>query len=492
MGLLHRLTEIVKEGEALATRALESPFPPLRSRERWGEGGGTAWLGDNLEGLSRCLRGELVPGQASLEGAIDLVSIDPPYFRNIQARQHHGDPLTESVIESRAWHDGGKGGPEGHLTRLYARLVLLHRLLSPRGSLYLQTDRILAPWLRVLLDELFGPENFVNEITWKRANAHNDARRFGSVSDAILFYGKGPERIWNPVHRSPAEREDDPHWSRDPEGRLFRKVPVDAPRRGKAAARLYAWKGRLPAPGRAWSMPHEAMEALEREGRLVETSSGTPCRLVYADELEGPAVQDLWEDIPAVSPRSRERLDYPTQKPEALVERLLLASSLPGSRVLDAYAGSGTLGAVALRHGRIPLLMDSSPAAALIQRKRLGNLGLELLCSATQTPSRVVPTVLRPGDEAGTSRIEVAACAPGHVPEETESFALVEGWAIGHLDADGFRPLRSCWRDRHMGRRLDLTDSVTMRDLPEGAAALRLWDIEGGQADLLLGGCGSP
>jgi len=471
---------------------MEIPFPPLRSRERWGEGDGTAWLGDNLEGLSRCLRGELVPGQASLEETFDLVSIDPPYFRNIQARQRHGAPLTETVIESQAWHDGGKGGLEGHLTRLYARLVLLHRLLSPRGSLYLQTDRILAPWLRVLLDEIFGPENFVNEITWKRANAHNDARRFGSISDAILLYGKGPERIWNPARRSALERENDPHWSRNPEGRLFRKVPVDAPRRGKAAARLYAWKGRLPAPGRAWSMPFEAMEALEREGLLVETSSGAPCRLVYADELEGPTVQDLWDDIPAVSPRSRERLDYPTQKPEALVERLLLASSLPGSRVLDAYAGSGTLGAVALRHGRIPLLMDSSPAAALIQRKRLGNLGLELLWSATQAPSRIVPTALRPSDEASTFRIEVAASAPGRVPEGTEPFALVEGWAIGHLDADGFHQLHACWRGRQMGRRLDLTDLVMIHDLPEGAAALRLWDMEGGQADLRLEGRNSP
>jgi len=485
------LTAIVRQGEALAASALAAPDPPL-SRERWGDARCVLRSGDNLEGLAHCLRGDPAAGQPSLEGAFDLVSIDPPYFRNIQARQRHGDPLTESVIESQAWHDGGKGGLEGHLVRLHARLVLLHRLLSPRGSLYLQTDRILAPWLRVLLDELFGPGSFVNEITWKRANAHNDARRFGSVSDAILLYGKGPERIWNPVHRSPVERESDPHWARDPEGRLFRKVPVDAPRRGKAAARLYAWKGRLPAPGRAWSMPIESMEALEREGRLLETASGAPCRLVYADELEGPAVQDLWDDIPAISPRSRERLDYPTQKPEALVERMLLASSLAGSRVLDAYAGSGTLGTVALQHGRVPLLMDSSPAAALTQRKRLGDLGLEILRSTAPAPSRIVPTALRPGPQAGTLRLEVAAAAPGTVPEGTEPFSLAEGWAIGILDADGFRPIRSAWRGRRMGRRLDLTDLVMIHELPEGAAALRLWDIEGGQADLLLEGRNPP
>lgn len=492
MGLLHRLTEIVKQGEALAASALDAPRPHAIARERWGDGSCVLWSGDNLEGLARCLRGDPIPGRPSLEGTFDLVSIDPPYFRHLQARQRHGDPSTESVIESRAWHDGGKGGPEGHLTRLYARLILLHRLLSPRGSLYLQTDRILAPWLRVLLDELFGPENFVNEITWKRANAHNDARRFGTVSDAILLYGKGSGRIWNPSRRSPLEREDDPHWSRDPDGQLFRKVPLDAPRRGKAAARLYAWKGRQPAPGRAWSMPIESMEALEREGRLVETSNGAPCRLVYADEMEGPAVQDLWDDIPAVSPRSRERLDYPTQKPGALVERMLLASSLPGSRVLDAYAGSGTLGAVALRHGRKPLLMDSSPAAALVQRKRLGDLGLEILRSTAPAASRVVPTALSPLDGAGAFRIGVAAAAPGCVPDGTEPFSLVEGWAIGRLEVDGFHPLRSSWRGRRMGRRLDLTDLVTIRDMPEGAAALRLWDIEGGQADLFLEGRNPP
>ena len=457
------MTEIVESGKALAERALAAPVGALHGRERWGNGGAVLWAGDNLEGLVRALRGDLDASVPAIEGKVDLVCTDPPYFRHLQARQRHGDLVTESVIETRAWHDGGKGGMEGHLARLYARLVLCRRLLSPRGTLYLQADRILSPWLRVLLDELFGAGNFVNEITWKRANAHNDARRFGSVCDAVLVYGKGPLRLWNPVRRDPSERETDPHWSRDAQGRLCRKVPLDAPRRGKAAMRLFAWKGRLPAPGRAWAMPLERMEELEREGRLVETAGGAPCRLVYSDETEGAALQDLWDDIPALSARSPQRQDYPAQKPEALVERMLLASSETGSWVLDPYAGSGTLGAVAARHGRNSLLMDTAPSAHLVMRRRLGESGLLLLQGQ---PAKA----LRPqGGEASDG-----------------ASALCQGWATGRFDGAVFVPRESAWRERRMGRRGNLTDSVI-----SGTCApwefLRTWDIEGGQGDLALG-----
>lgn len=479
MGLLPRLTEIVKNGEALAEEALESPRPPAVPREHWGRDGAVLWAGDNLEGLARALRGDLEAGIPPLEGQVDLVCTDPPYFRNLQARQRHDGEMTDSVTETRAWHDGGKGGMEGHLTRLHARLVLCHRLLSPRGTLYLQADRILAPWLRVLLDELFGSANFVNEITWKRANAHNDARRFGSVCDGILVYGKGPERIWNPPHRDPAERETDPHWSRDAEGRLFRKVPVDAPRRGKAAARLYAWKGRLPAPGRAWSMPFESMEALEREGRLVETANGSPCRLVYADEMEGPAVQDLWDDVPALSARSPERLDYPAQKPEALVERMLLASSAPGSWVLDPYAGSGTLGAVAARHGRRALLIDSSPAAHLAMRRRLGETGLGMLASPRPASEPAAAFFLRVSDD-GICQIHAEAPAPA------SPWDSIEGWVLGTGTGLNFTACLSRWRERRMGRRGALIDLLPLQDVPPDATIVRLYDIEGRHTDLHL------
>lgn len=474
MGLLHRLTEIVRNGEALAAEALAAPVRAPQGREAWGEGGAVLWAGDNLEGLARALRGDLEAGIPALEGQVDLVCTDPPYFRHLQARQRHDD-RTDSVKETRAWHDGGKGGLEGHLTRLHARLVLCHRLLSPRGTLYVQADRLLSPWLRVLLDELFGPGNFVNEITWKRANAHNDARRFGSVCDALLVYGKGPERIWNPIHRSAVERENDPHWSRDAEGRLFRKVPVDAPRRGKAATRLYAWKGRAPAPGRAWSMPLESMEALEREGRLVETASGAPCRLVYADELPGPAVQDLWDDIPALSARSPERQDYPAQKPEALVERMLLASSEPGSWVLDPYAGSGTLGAVAARHGRRALLMDSSPAAHLTMRRRLGNAGLRVL--SLQSAASASGLARRDRDD-GIRQI-LARLPASALPWES-----LDGWALGTGTGDDFRIVYARWRERTMGRRGELDDALPAQGIPEGTTRLRLYDLEGRQTDL--------
>jgi DNA modification methylase len=487
MGLLHRLTEIVKNGEASACQALAASDLPIHGREIWGSGACSLWAGDNLEGLAGALRGDPGLGTGSLRGKVDMVSIDPPYFRHVQARQRHEvGNLTDSVMESKAWSDGGKGGMEGHLTRLYARLFLIRELLSPRGSLYVQVDRILAPWLRVLLDELFGDAGFVNEITWKRANAHNDARRFGSVCDAILLYGKGPERIWNPAHRSALERETDPHWRRDEEGRLFRIVPVDAPRRGKAATRLYPWKGRLPAPGRAWAFPQESMDALERDGRLVQSAAGLPGRLVYADEMPGATVQDLWDDIPALSLRSSQREDYPTQKPEALAERMLLASSQPGSWVLDAYAGSGTLGAVAQRHGRRCLLMDEAPAAHLVQRRRLGAGGLGVAMGAVAKPPLVRILAMRVATEGVTVQIglEVTVQDRRRFQDGLDPLDLVEGWAVGAV-ADGvFTVLASTWRPRALGRRGELTDFVKFDSpLPEEFEA-RVWDIEGGQASL--------
>jgi DNA modification methylase len=487
MGLLHRLTEIVKNGEALACQALVASDLPIHGREIWGSGACSLWAGDNLEGLARALRGDPGFGPGSLRGKVDMVSIDPPYFRHVQARQRHEvGNLTDSVMESKAWSDGGKGGLEGHLTRLYARLFLIRDLLSPQGSLYVQVDRILAPWLRVLLDELFGDAGFVNEITWKRANAHNDARRFGSVCDAILLYGKGPERIWNPVHRSRSERETDPHWRRDEEGRLFRTVPVDAPRRGKAATRLYAWKGTAPAPGRAWAFAQETMERLEKEGRLVLTSQGMPGRLVYADEMPGPLVQDLWDDLPALSLRSPEREDYPTQKPESLVERMLLASSHPGSWVLDAYAGSGTLGAVAQRHGRRALLMDEAPAAHLVQRRRLGEGGLQIVAGKNVDSSLVRIKAFCCRVEGARLRVDldVVPLDTATVPEGMRPLDLVDGWALGTVSEGAFTAIASGWRSRKLGRRGEMTDFVQWEGtLPEAIEA-RIWDIEGGQASL--------
>ena len=176
------------------------------------------------------------------------------------------------------------------------------------------------------------------------------------------------------------------------------------------------------------------------------------------DARTGPAVQDLWDDIPALSARSPERQDYPAQKPEALVERMLLASSAPGSWVLDSYAGSGTLGAVAARHGRRALLMDSSPAAHLTMRRRLGASGLLLLQGMEPKPASLMP----------------------------EDPGLREGWAVGAMERERFVVRDSGWRGRQMGRRGDMTDPVKIEMAGPGTI-LRIWDIEGRQVDLPQG-----
>ena len=355
------------------------------------------YYGDNLDVLRKRIATE----------SVDLVYLDPPFNSNrtynVLFGQKSGEEAhaqIEAFDDTWTWSQevdhqyreliGGGAPPTvadaieamrkligesdmlAYLVMMAPRLVELHRVLKPTGSIYLHCDPTASHYLKLLLDAVFGPKNFRNEIIWKRANAHNDPQRFGRISDTLLYYGKGERPTWNTQHTPYREDYYESHFTKDAEGRWFRTVPLDAPRHGAGSpGLLYEWKGKLPASTRTWAIRREKMEELDRAGRLRYTRTGTPTLLQYADEMPGVPVQNIWTDIPPVNPQARERLGYPTQKPEALLERIILSSTNEGDVVLDPFCGCGTAIAVAHRLKRSWIGIDITYIAIDLIQKRL-------------------------------------------------------------------------------------------------------------------------
>jgi DNA modification methylase len=307
------------------------------------------------------------------------VYIDPPFMVN---SDFYAPARSFSAADAPAlaYRDTWAGGLDEFLSMLRARLVLLRELLAETGSIYVHLDRRASHYAKILLDEIFGYECFRNEITWRRANAHSDPHRFGSITDSILFYARSARADVQPYFRDvhvPYSTEyvrSHFHKIERKTGRRYRLVPLDAPRHGDGGNLVYEWRGRWPAPTRTWAYKREQMEELEAQGRIVYTGRGTPTLRRYLDESPGLVAQSLWDDIPPVNPMARERLGYPTQKPLALLDRILRASCPPGGLVLDCFAGSGTTCEAAERAGARWIGIDSSPLAIAITRRRLVQL----------------------------------------------------------------------------------------------------------------------
>lgn len=346
----------------LAWHAREARAPAAAAHtsvlERIGDGttGRLILADDNLAALQALQTG-------GLTGAIDLIYIDPPFMAGADRAAGQGSPL--------AYRDTWPGGLDGYLDMLRARLLALRPLLAPTGNLFVHLDWHAVHYAKVLLDEIFGQNNFRNEIVWRRANAHSDPARFGVITDAILFYGASARAHWADVHVPHDPAYIASHWrSADARGR-YRLIPLDAPRHGDGGQLVYPWRGKLPAPSRTWAVVEATMTELERAGRIVYTASGTPTLKRYLADSPGLRAQNLWDDIPPVNPMAAERLGYPTQKPVALLERIIAAACPEGGLVLDAFVGSGTTAEAAERLGRRWIGVDSNPAAIQLARRRL-------------------------------------------------------------------------------------------------------------------------
>lgn len=240
-----------------------------------------------------------------------------------------------------------------YLVFMVQRMLHMKSILRPTGSIYLHCDSTASHYIKIMMDGIFGHSNFRNEIIWRRANAHNDPKGYGRITDTILFYTVGNKYTWNTQHTPYREEYYESHFKKDDSGRYYRTVPLDAPRHGEGSANLlYDWKGKMPAASRTWAVKRETMEQYESDGRLAYTKTGTPTLIQYADKMKGVPLQNIWTDIPPVNPQAKERLGYPTQKPIALLKRIISASSNKGDIVFDPFCGCGTTIYAAQETGR--------------------------------------------------------------------------------------------------------------------------------------------
>lgn len=357
----------------------------------------TLYYGDNLDILRRYMPDE----------AVDLVYLDPPFNSNatynVLFGHRKGAPAAAQIKAFEdTWHwdtsaalafddvlqQGGRpaealrafetllgqGDMLAYLSMMAPRLVELRRVLKPTGSIYLHCDPTASHYLKVLMDAVFGPKHFRNEIVWRRSYSHGDAgqgaRHFGRTTDSILFYVMSGESTWNaqyaPYSKEALARD---YKYTDPEtGRRYRLAPVDGPGGAAKGNPHYEFLG---VTG-YWRYSKETMQKRYDEGRIVVSTTGKSLsQKLYLDEAKGRPVVNLWDDVGRISPTSAERLGYPTQKPLALLERIIAASSNPGDVVLDPFCGCGTAVAAAQKLGRRWVGIDVTYLAIGLMKTRL-------------------------------------------------------------------------------------------------------------------------
>lgn len=324
------------------------------------------YYGDNLQVLRDHVADE----------SVDLIYLDPPFNSNATYNVlfkapdgHESKAQIEAFDDTWHWTEAAESaywevlrGPNteaarmleamrgflgendmmAYLAMMAIRLIELHRVLKPTGSLYLHCDPTASHYLKILLDSVFGASRFENEIVWQRTNTKAHAfTRFSSSHDIILYYRKSDKYAWNPQFLPHSESYIKSHYSNVEEetGRRYTLGDCTNPNPNRPNL-TYEWNGVV----KVWRWTKEKMQQMHDEGRLVYTKSGAPRYKRYLDEMKGTPVSSVWTDIHPINSQAQERLGYPTQKPVALLERIISASSNPGDVVLDPFCGCGTTG----------------------------------------------------------------------------------------------------------------------------------------------------
>lgn len=392
------------------------------------------YFGDNLDILR-----QHVPSES-----IDLIYLDPPFNSNatynVLFQEKSGERSAAQITAFEdSWHWGTESeyayqevvskGPKkladflqamrgflgqndmmAYLVMMAQRMVELHRVLKSTGSIYLHCDSTASHYLRLAMDAVFNPVNYRNEIIWKRTSAHNDPHRYGRNLDTILYYTKTGTCRWRQLYREHTHDYTKRFRQEDPDGRLWADWDLSA--KGLSGGGYeYEFKG----AHSIWRVPRTTMEKLDSEGRLHYTSRGGIRLKRYLDETPGVPLQALWDDVNPINSQARERLGYPTQKPEALLERIIMASSDEGDLVLDPFCGCGTAIVVAERLMRRWIGIDITHLAIGLMRHRLQDtFGPDLL------PYEVI------GDPKDLSSARALA--------EQDRYQF-EWWALGLVDA---------------------------------------------------------
>lgn len=331
--------------------------------------------GDNLLAIAALLAGD--EQNESMRGKVDLIYIDPPFDSKADYRTKVKLPKLDleqkpTVIEQYAYSDTWADGTASYLEMIVPRLILMKELLSEQGSIYVHLDWHVGHYVKLVLDEVFGKDKFRNEIIWRRSYSHNDGNKFGAIHDSLFFYSKSDDYYFKPVFTPRSEEETIEEYPSICEitGKRYKSVSMNAA--GQGEAKIFGDKGILEPPkGTHWRWSQERITKAIEDGIIFFTSKGTPRYKQYADNIEGKQVQDLWFDFMAISSRSNEGLDYGTQKPEKLLERIIQASCKEGGVVADFFGGSGTAAAVAERLGRKWITSDLGKPACMVMRKRM-------------------------------------------------------------------------------------------------------------------------
>jgi DNA modification methylase len=380
-----------EHGKKRAPVRIELPFQTVetvnesvqerqRTLELSSSGHDPEWRNRLIWGDKKYVLPSLLPEFA---GKVDLIYIDPPfdtganfsYMATVPERDEESNieqtfTKEASILEQKAYRDTWGRGLESYAHWFYESALLLHGLLGENGSLYVHCDWRVNSYIRGILDEVFGVVNFRNEIIWRRSTSHSDANRYGQVHDSLYWYSKGTQYPWEPQYRPYSQEYIDRYFRfTEPDGRRYWKE--DATGAGTGPARKFGGKIIPPPAGRHWRWTQDKIDDYWKQDRFVLTKSGKPEFKRYLDEQEGEPVSDVWDDIKRINMMADERLGYDTQKPEALLQRIVKASSRPGNLILDCFCGSGTTPAVAEKLNRRWIACDLGRFAVHTTRKRL-------------------------------------------------------------------------------------------------------------------------
>lgn len=357
------------------------------------------FYGDNIEVLRKYIKDE----------SVDLCYIDPPFNSKRNYNQIYNNIGKEDTAQAQAfldtwtWNsqagDGfddiilnksgvqtvqsielilalekvlGKGSLLAYIVAMTQRIAEIYRTLKPTGSFYLHCDPTASHYLKLVCDALFCSRSgeFRNEIIWQRTSSHNDSKKWGAVNDVIFYYVKSSKAVWNPVFMTYSDSYlEDFYKYEDERGRYRLDHIIRTASMGLRPNLSYDYKGYLPEYG--WRVVKEKLEALDEDGKLTWSSTGRPYLKRYLSEQKGVPVTTNITDISPLSAQAKERLGYPTQKPEALLERIIQASSNEGDVILDAFCGCGTTIAVAERLNRNWIGVDITYQAISLILKRL-------------------------------------------------------------------------------------------------------------------------
>lgn len=327
-------------------------------------------VGDNL-GHNMVIRGECLSACAYLKDQdikVDLVYIDPPfasgadYAKKVYVRRNpkvaEAIKQTETEVDSDELRNfeekmyGDIWDKERYLNWMYENLMAIKSVMSDTASIYVHLDYHIGHYVKILMDEIFGESNFSSEIIWKRTTSHAQRKGFAQIHDSIFIYYKDADNaIWNPQYLPHTDEHISKYYSNeDSDGRKYALDNLTAP--GQGEARIFFGKTLLPPAGTHWRYSQENIDKLSKEGLIVMTANERPRYKRYLDTLKGSVIGSIWDDIPPVNSQADERIDYATQKPEALLERIIKASSDKNMLVADFFGGSGVTATVASKLGR--------------------------------------------------------------------------------------------------------------------------------------------